>query len=376
MRRGAVWLLVLVGVGLIAAPLVFNMWVRAPKGAEMIGDFKPYMTHERAALYNDNYLPAISLGFGNVPQAVSDAADRYGNGATMDYSQAVTFLESHPQLGQLSYVQKNFPTMAAPFTNMVSVMVRDVDDFNGVAGLPPFWLFPFFFTIPGLILVAAGIVLLRRERAGTTAGRAPQWIALVLGLGLAAAPFLPMPPGWVLMWNVAPHGAHMIDDFASPATGVPGTAGIMTHDTVTLFNGYLSSLQAGRREIIPAIQAVAAQYRHPISAAEAAAFVKGDPKLASVNTILDGFPAMYDSFHGMLTVMDKDIGDYEAVKALPPFTMFPYFFILPGIIIALAAGAVLATDAGAARRREDEGTGIGMSGNRVATKAVGSEPWV
>lgn len=328
------------GVALLAAPFVFDMWVRAPRGAEMISDFKPIMTRATATLYNDDYLPTISLGFGNVPAALGDAATRYGNGTTMDYSQAASFLQKQPGLGDLANIQQNFPVMAAPFTNMVGIMVRDVGAFKGVAGLPPFWLFPFFFALPGLIVIAVAVVLLRQGRAGAAGGSAPQWVAIVLGLGLAAAPFLPMPPGWVLMWSVAPPGAQMIDDFGSPATGVVGGSPVMSEATVRLFDGYLATMRAGHAEIVPAIQAVAARYGHPIGPGEAVQFIDSDPRLAKVGDILRRFPTMYASFHGMLATMQKDVPDYQAVRALPPFTLFPYFFIVPGLLIA-ATGVVL-----------------------------------
>ena len=343
MRKLAIWVVLVVGVGLILAPAVFNMWVRAPRGAEMIGDFKPYMTQPRATQYEQDYLPSIAVGFGGVPQALSDAAAHYG-GTQWTYSQAAAFLQSHADLSSLSSVQHNFPTMAAPFSTMVGVMVRDVDAFNGVAGLPPFWLFPFFFVIPGVILIGIGVVLLRRERARRRTGRAPQWLALILGVGLAAAPFLPMPPGWVLMWSVAPGGAHMIDDFGGPATGVPGTAAIMSDQTATLFNGYLATMRSASQEIVPAVQAVAREYGQSLSAADARAFIASDSKLSKVNDIIGRFPTMYASFHGMLTVMTKDVTDYQAVKALPAFTLFPWFFIAPGLIVAVAAGLVLRSD--------------------------------
>lgn len=352
MRRAAAWIVLLVGVGLIVAPAIFNMWVRAPRGAEMISDFKPYMTQTRATQYEQDYLPSIAVGFGGVPQAISEAAARYGNGATWSYSRAAAFLQSQPGLSDLSYVQRNFPTMAAPFSTMVGVMVRDVDAFNGVAGLPPFWLFPLFFVIPGVVLLATGVLFLRRERAGRPSGRAPQWIALIVGVFLVVAPFAPMPPGWVLMWLVAPGGAHMIDDFASPATGVPGTAAIMSSTTATLFNGYLRSMNAADQEIVPAVQAVAAQYGQRVSAADARSFIAGDAKLAKVDDILKRFPTMYASFHGMLIVINKDVPDYEAVKALPSFTLFPWFFIAPGVIVTIAAGLIVRTDV--TRRSEDE----------------------
>ena len=40
----------------------------------------------------------------------------------------------------------------------------------------------------------------------------------------------------------------------------------------------------------------------------------------------------------MLTTMQADIVDYEAVDALPSFDLFPWFFVVPGVFVAGAAG--------------------------------------
>lgn len=43
--RRAPWIAALVvGLGLIAAPVAFQMFSRAPEGGSMIDDFEPYMT--------------------------------------------------------------------------------------------------------------------------------------------------------------------------------------------------------------------------------------------------------------------------------------------------------------------------------------------
>ena len=44
--RGAFVAALVIGLGLIAAPAVFQMFSRAPGGGEMLNDFAPYMTTE------------------------------------------------------------------------------------------------------------------------------------------------------------------------------------------------------------------------------------------------------------------------------------------------------------------------------------------
>lgn len=304
----------------------------------MIAGFKPIMTRANVNLLTDHYLPTLALGFGNAPTVVSAAATHYGH-ARLTYAQAVSFMQSHPNLSALAYLQRNFSTMAVPFTTMLSVMNRDLGAFKAMAGLPPFGLFPWFFVLPGLIMVIASVVYLRRTSrlaAGKTAstGRGPATVLAVIGLLMIVAAFAPMPPGFRSIWTVAPQGASMLSDFAGPVS--PGGPPVMSAHTVEAFDGYLAKMKAGDSEIVPMVQDVAALYGKTVSTSQAVRFVKSDPALSQVAAVMSGFPAMYRNFHNMLTTMAKDLPDYKAVAALPPFTLFPWFFILPGAIVALA----------------------------------------
>ncbi|MHB8293924.1 MAG: hypothetical protein ACYDH5_04740 [Acidimicrobiales bacterium] len=115
---------------------------------------------------------------------------------------------------------------------------------------------------------------------------------------------------------------------------------VMSHRTVTLFNGYLSKMQAGHAEIVPAVQAVAASYGHPASTSQAIALLRSTPSLSKTYQLMGSFPAMYASFHTMVATMGTDVPDFLAVRALPPFTWFPHFFILPSLA-AVALGLLL-----------------------------------
>src|ERR1035441_5831098 len=50
-KRWAMIALAVLGVALIAMPAAFQMFGRAPKGARMIADFRPYMTAARLSGY-------------------------------------------------------------------------------------------------------------------------------------------------------------------------------------------------------------------------------------------------------------------------------------------------------------------------------------
>jgi hypothetical protein len=40
---------------------------------------------------------------------------------------------------------------------MIGAMADNVGNFDAVAALPPFWLFPWFFVIPGVAVAALGV---------------------------------------------------------------------------------------------------------------------------------------------------------------------------------------------------------------------------
>lgn len=331
--RLAAGLLGLVGLGLVVTPFVLHMWTRAPRGAKMIGYFRPIMTARNVTLLTNHYMPTLALGFGTVPQALTDAARHYGH-ATLTYPQAAGYLASHPGLSALSYLQRNFAAMAVPFTNMLTVMNHTLADYQGMAGLPSFTLFPLFFVIPGVIFLACAGLLARRSRRRAHGGGRALGVALVVGALLALASFLPMPPGFVLMWNVAPGGARMLADFSAPLA--PGSPPVMSAATVTLFDGYLATMHRADAEILPAIADVAASEHVHLGPAGAAAFLGSQPDLAEVVALRSGFPAMYRNFAHLLTNMRAALPDYAAVQALPSFRLFPYFFILPGLLAVLA----------------------------------------
>ena len=54
----------------------------------------------------------------------------------------------------------------------------------------------------------------------------------------------------------------------------------------------------------------------------------------------------------MTTLMDEvqaNLGNYEAIAALPSFTLFPWFFVIPGVLIAVRDRRAVRPPAGAAR---------------------------
>lgn len=344
MRRILAMIVLVVGAAMVVLPTATGMWVRAGQGGDMINAFKPIMTQQNVNLFTEDYMPTLALGFGNVPSAM-DAASQSVTHRPLSYQSASDYLASQPSLANLSYLQKNFATIAVPFTSMLAVMNSDRGAFHSLTGLPPFLLFPYFFALPGLILAACALLVLRAEaRRRATGARQPQRavrVMLVIGIFLTAAPFLPMPPGFHSIWSVAPQGGRMLTDFASPVD--PGGPPIMSAATVRMFDGYLGEMKAAQAEIVPAIQGELAAQGHPVTAAQVREVIARQPALSQVSTVLSNFPAMYDKFRFFLQRMGASLGNYQAVRDLPAFPVFPYLFLIPGVIVLLASALLLRT---------------------------------
>lgn len=337
MRKLLAAIVLAVGTAMVLLPTVTGMWVRAPQGGHMISTFRPMLTKQNVALFTDDYMQTLALGFGNVPGAM-DTASQALTHKPLSYPAAASYLASQPSLADLSYLQRNFASIAVPFTAMLAVMNTDRPAFHFVAGLPPFALFPYFFVLPGLILVACAVLWLRSQarNPARSSGRLPVRIMLVIGAFLTAAPFLPMPPGLHSIWSVAPQGGRMLQDFGGPVD--PGGPPIMSAATVRMFDGYLAKMRGGQAEIVPAIRGELAAQRQPVSVAQVRTVIAGSPALSQVNTVLTDFPTMYAKFHDFLTRMGASVGDYAAVRAMPPFPVFPYLFLVPGLLVLVAAG--------------------------------------
>ena len=66
----------------------------------------------------------------------------------------------------------------------------------------------------------------------------------------------------------------------------------------------------------------------------------------AVYTLDDRWVHILNDMTPMIGAMSDNVANYQAIAALPPFPLFPYFFVLPGVFVA---GAAIA--AGPTRRR-------------------------
>jgi len=307
-RRGPMVAILVIGIGLLAAPFIFQMLAlgnRAPAGGEMIDQFRPYMTDARITKFD---------GF-------MDLINRADQSYKADLRPVVVAAPKNPAqqsaLAQVDDWSRKWEGDKGIFANMSGIL-RDVranlDNYKAVDNLPPFWMFPFFFIMPGLIIALLARAALRRMRRGAGAG-APGKALVVMGVGLIAAPFIFQMMGGE---NRAFQGADMINDFKP----------IMTTQRVTSVQNYF-----------PVIGLAEGQLRNQL--VPLAKTQPNSPNTAVIDQFSKTWPEIGNEFAQFLGAMSDNLDNFAKVKALPPFSLFPFFFILPGLMVAgfaLAAG--------------------------------------
>ena len=146
-RRGRPWsrlrvALAIMGIGVIAAPAIFQMFGRAPGGARMIDDFRPLMTTERVTSVQQYFL-VIGAAEGDLRTSVLPRTN------AAEFPATTRFV-------------RDWPETSHDMAPMIGAMSDNVDNFAGIDALPPFWLFPWFFVVPGVLVTVLAFV--SRER--------------------------------------------------------------------------------------------------------------------------------------------------------------------------------------------------------------------
>lgn len=299
-RRWAFVAALVLGLGLAAAPVAFQMFSRAPKGGDMIDAFEPYMRPAKIGEFQ-GYIAAIRAADTEVDASlVPDLEERLG----LDETQI------RVQFPQLEGFRTGWPTIDADMSDMLTKMERNVENYDAVAALPPFPLFPWFFVAPGLMIAGFAVWGLRATGRSNIQRRAA--IALiVMGLGVVAAPAI------FQMFSRAPKGADMIDDFRS----------LMTVKKLRSIQGYFVTMASGegdlRTKVVPALAA-----EEGVPDAEVVA------EYGDIETFISDWPTMFREFAPMIGTMQENVPNYAAVDALPPFGLFPWFFVVPGLLVA------------------------------------------
>ncbi len=191
-------------------------------------------------------------------------------------------------------------------TGLMNQVQGNLGNYLAVAALPSFKLFPWFFVIPGALVAGFAIAALVRP----TRWRRGRWVLIALGLGLIAA------PGIFQMFQRAPDGGRMMTAFEN----------IETTQNVQQIQGYFGSMAVGqgaiRLEIVPALE------KSGLSPTQIAT------RFPAVATLDADWVHILNDMTPMIGAMSDNVANYQAIASLPPFPLFPWFFVLPGVLVA------------------------------------------
>jgi hypothetical protein len=296
-KRWPLAVLAVVGIGLILAPVAFGMFTKAPDGASMMTSFSPFMTKQRLDGFQ-----ADMRDVGNAVKQGQAAIGQTGGGPGATGAVARVAPQFHAFARQWRGVNSDMG-------GMLVTIKANLPNYQAVVALPSFRLFPWFFVIPGatlLILAAAGLA-----RAG--AWRSLRWVAVVLGVALVLAPV------GLQMFSRAPKGAQMMSTFKT----------IETRHHLRRIQGYFSEMAVGQGlvqlQLIPAL-------RH-----EGLSSNRINGRYPALSTLDANWVHILNDMTPMIAAMSNNIGNYQAISSLPSFRLFPWFFLLPGVIVIALA---------------------------------------
>jgi hypothetical protein len=280
----------------------------------MINQFRPFMTRAEVAKLR-GFLAEI------------DAADTQTRSTIDPRAAARLGLSSAAYRQQLAFLadfEARWPGIDGDMSDMLNRMHANLGNFAAVDALPPFPLFPWFFVVPGLLIAgAAAWARVSRHRGGS--GRVPVIALVVLGVGLLAAPAV------FQMFSRAPAGGQMIDAFRP----------LMTRRKVTTIQGYFITIGNGESELRTAALPAAAPPVGSVPAAE---------------RFVNDWPRIDREMAPVVGVMSDNVANYAAVDALPPFPLFPWFFVVPGLLVVGLAGVAWASQDQASEIAPDPGS--------------------
>lgn len=306
--RGALvpFAVALVGVSLVVFPFATRMLDRAPKGAHMIAAFEPYMKPARLAAYKTD-VRQLDEGF---TQAASGGPGLLSPHAGVTVARN-RFQSSAPGLVQF---QGQWPQVKSTLNGLLATISANRSNYDAVAALPRFTLFPWFFIVPGALLIALAVGAL----VAPGAWRRLRWAIVAVAIGLLIAPLA------FQMWSRAPNGARLVSAFSTVETR--GLVVKIQNDfaTITTGEGALSG------ELLPALEA------------RGMSSTQIDTALPAVATLEDRWIGILQDLTPMIGVMSDNVTNYQAVVALPSFSLFPWLFLLSGLLVLLLLGPGLA----------------------------------
>lgn len=168
------------------------------------------------------------------------------------------------------------------------------------------------------------------------------WPILVIGVALIVMPFA------ISLPSKASAGQKMIDNFhpiMQPAS-VTSTANYYNQTFVPLRQVAIGGVQAAKEA--PQLIAALASQLHMTPAQVQQFLGAGFPAMAALlgslpqlTPIFANVPPGLDHYKPLVSTMQANQKNYAQISSLPNFNLFTWFFVIPGILLVLLAGASL-----------------------------------
>ena len=174
MKRVMLWALLVIGLGLIVAPVAMGMFDKTSKGEAMVNGFRPIMqpaSVQMTTYYYDTVFTPLGPFSKMMPGVAADAqklVPALAQALHMTPAQVQQMLKTQfpsmaamlQALPQAEQIFKQVPPGLAHYKPLVTTMNANVDNYAAVDSLPNMSMFPWFFIVPGILIVLADLYLL------------------------------------------------------------------------------------------------------------------------------------------------------------------------------------------------------------------------
>lgn len=143
-------LVLLIGVLLVVAPFAYKMFDRAPAGAEMMKDFEPVMTQANVDKFN-----GYMQGFAGMQEDINNMMPALEQMGMTQEQFGAQYPKLAAGIGQMDVMGKDFQTV-------VTVMDNNIENYDKANKLPMKTM-PWFFVIPGAVLIVLAAIQLRTK---------------------------------------------------------------------------------------------------------------------------------------------------------------------------------------------------------------------
>jgi hypothetical protein len=316
MRRSVGALAVLAGTALIVFTFGWRLFDRSEDAERISDQYRPLMSEQGLADLRTGFDMVAAGGSELTTRTLPDLQQALG----MDDDEFATYLSQ--QMSGLQAFADQAPAVVALVDPVIGTMEAVSDDYARADDIPigalPLSSAPYLFLAVGIVLIGTGISVWRRPRPATFAG------AAVIGCALVVVPLAVSLPGKI---DAAERVSVVGRIGLAPATGERAVA------ATQLFDGAAADASVLLPEAF-------ARARGTTYDEARAALARDYPALTAFTT---SWPAISGPAHD-LSDSQVELSDSFADADRIPLGAVPWLFLVPGVLLAVTAGAHVALD--------------------------------